>query len=278
MGIGVSLTRPRPRRRPGLRGAWTAYGILSTLGPGVVSFGALFALWYLLTAEGWVHPLALAQPTAVARVLLESLHDRSLFGHIAVSLGRLSSSMLGAGLVGIVCGIAMGMNRRLATFFEPLASFFTALSGIVWLPLAITWFGLTWRTVLFVISNSIFFIVFFNTLVGIRSVPRIYEQAILTLGGSSRGVLVDVLIPGALPSIVTGLRMALGFGWRALIAAEMVAVTQGLGFMIFNATNYLRTDIILAGILVIGVVAIILDSVILVPLERLTILRWRMDQ
>lgn len=245
------------------------------LGPGLISFGALFALWYALTVGGWVHPLALAQPPAVARVLVEGVRDRSLLGDIAVSLGRLSSSMLVAGLAGIICGITLGMSRRLATFFEPLASFFNALSGIVWLPLAITWFGLTWRTVLFVISNSIFFIVFFNTLVGIRSVPRIYEQAILTLGGAWWSVLADVLIPGALPSILLGVRMAMGFGWRALIAAEMVAVTQGLGFMIFNATNYLRTDIILAGIVVIGVVAIILDSVILAPLEGLTI-RWGM--
>ncbi len=278
MGIGVSLDRPRSRRTPGLQGVWTARGILSTLGPTVGSFGVIFALWYALTSGGWVHPLALAPPTAVARVLVESLRDRSLFGHIAASLGRLSSSMLAAGLAGIICGITLGMNRRLATFFEPLASFFNALSGIVWLPLAITWFGLTWRTVLFVISNSIFFIVFFNTLVGIRSVPRLYEQAVLTLGGSWWRALVDVLIPGAFPSIVIGLRMAMGFGWRALIAAEMVAVTQGLGFMIFNATNYLRTDIILAGILVIGVVAIVLDSVILVPLERLMLLRWGMDR
>ncbi len=278
MGIGVSLDRPRSRRAPGLQGVWTVRSILSTLGPTLVSFGALFALWYALTARGLVHPLALASPTAVGRVLLESLRDQSLFGHITASLSRLIASIFVAGLAGLVCGITLGMNRKLAMFFEPLASFFNALSGIVWLPLAITWFGLTWRTVLFVISNSIFFIVLFNTLLGIRSVPRIYEQAVWTLGGSWRRALVDVLIPGAFPSILIGLRMAMGFGWRALIAAEMVAVTQGLGFMIFNATNYLRTDIILAGILVIGVVAIVLDSLILVPLERLTRLRWAMDR
>jgi NitT/TauT family transport system permease protein/taurine transport system permease protein len=91
-------------------------------------------------------------------------------------------------------------------------------------------------------------------------------------------MLRDVLLPGAFPGIVTGIRLGLGFGWRALIAAELVAVTQGLGFMIFSAANYLRTDIILAGVLVIGVVAIAMDSLILVPIERVTVLRWGMYQ
>ena len=85
-------------------------------------------------------------------------------------------------------------------------------------------------------------------------------------------------VRNAFPGIVTGIRLGLGFGWRALIAAELVAVTQGLGFMIFSAANYLRTDIILAGILVIGIVAIAMDSLILVPIERATVLRWGMYQ
>jgi len=146
------------------------------------------------------------------------------------------------------------------------------------LPLAITWFGLTWKTVLFVIGNAVFFTVFFNTLVGVRGVPRLYEQAILTLGASRWQILRDVLLPGALPGIVAGLRLGLGFGWRALIAAELIAVTQGLGFMIFSAANYLRTDIILAGILVIGIVAITMDTLILVPIERATVSRWGLYQ
>jgi NitT/TauT family transport system permease protein/taurine transport system permease protein len=224
------------------------------LGRGMLSFGVLFAVWYLLTARGWVKPLALASPTAVVNVLIE------------------------AGVAGIVVGVAVGISRTLAVFVEPLAGFFNALSGIVWLPLAITWFGLTWKTVLFVIGNAVFFTVFFNTLVGVRGVPRLYEQAVLTLGASRWQILRDVLVPGALPGIVAGLRLGLGFGWRALIAAELIAVTQGLGFMIFSAANYLRTDIILAGILVIGIVAITMDTLILVPIERATVSRWGLYQ
>ncbi len=247
-------------------------------GRGCVSFALLFAVWYGLTATGWVKPLALASPAAVASVLVDGIRDRTLFGHLGASVGRLALGMVVAGAAGIALGVLVGVSRRLAMFVEPLAGFFNALSGIVWLPLAITWFGLTWKTVLFVIGNAVFFTVFFNTLVGVRSVPRLYEQAILTLGASRWRMLRDVLLPGALPGIVTGIRLGLAFGWRALIAAELVAVTKGLGFMIFSAANYLRTDIILAGIFVIGVVAITVDSLILVPIERATVVRWGLYQ
>ncbi len=277
MGTGLPVAAPRaglPARSRPFWAAWVGLPLVR----GMISFGALFAVWYALTASGWVKPFALASPVAVATVLVDGIRDRTLLGHLGISLARLVVGMIVAGTAGIALGVLVGISRPLAMFVEPLAGFFNALSGIVWLPLAITWFGLTWKTVLFVIGNGIFFTVFFNTLVGVRSVPRLYEHAILTLGASRWRMLRDVLLPGAFPGIVTGIRLGLGFGWRALIAAELVAVTQGLGFMIFSAANYLRTDIILAGILVIGVVAIAMDSLILVPIERVTVLRWGMYQ
>jgi NitT/TauT family transport system permease protein/taurine transport system permease protein len=245
---------------------------------GCVSFAILFTVWYGLTASGTVKPFTLASPTAVVTVLVDGIRDRTLLGHLEVSVLRLLVGMIVASTIGIALGVLVGISRRLAIFVEPLAAFFTSLSGIVWLPLAITWFGLSWKTVLFVIGNGIFFTVFFNTLVGVRGVPRLYEQAVLTLGGSRWRAVWDVLLPGALPGIVSGVRLGLGFGWRALIAAELVAVTQGLGYMIFFAANYMRTDIILAGILVIGLVAITIDTLFIGPIERATIQRWGVYQ
>lgn len=274
-GLGPAA-RPGPRRRP--QGATRARALAIGVARGCLSFALIFGIWYSLTAGGWVKPFALASPAAVASVLVDGIRDRTLFGHLGASLGRLLAGMALAGTTGIVAGVAVGISRRLALFVEPLAGFFNALSGIVWLPLAITWFGLGWETVLFVISNAVFFTVFFNTLVGVRGVPRLYEQAVLTLGASRWQTLRDVLLPGALPGIVAGVRLGLGFGWRALIAAELVAVTKGLGYMIFSAANYLRTDVILAGILVIGLVAIAMDTLVLVPIERATVHRWGVYQ
>jgi ABC-type nitrate/sulfonate/bicarbonate transport system permease component len=245
---------------------------------GLLGFVILFAVWWALTAAHVVKPIALASPQAVGEVLVSGIADGKLLVDTGVSMERLVISVIVAGSLGIVLGVLVGISRRLGLFIEPLAGFFNAISGIVWLPLAITWFGLTWKTLLFVIGNSVFFILFFNTLVGIRAVPRLYEQAIFTLGASRWRMVRDVLIPGALPGIISGLRLGLGFGWRALIAAELVAATQGLGFMIFSAAQYLRTDVILAGILVIGVIAFVLDALVVGPLERITVQRWGLYQ
>ncbi len=241
---------------------------------GVFGFVLLFAVWQGVTSSGLVKPIALATPEAVFSVIVSGIADHSLLINTGVSLERLILSVIVASSLGIVLGVAVGLNRRFGSFVEPLAAFFNAISGIVWLPLAITWFGLTWKMLLFVIANSVFFIIFFNTLLGIRTVPRVYEQAVFTLGASRWRSIIDVLVPGALPGIISGLRLGLGFGWRALIAAELVGATQGLGFMIYSAAQYLRTDVILAGIVVIGVIAYALDALLLGPLERATVERW----
>lgn len=245
---------------------------------GLLGFVLLFAAWFGVTASGLVKPIALASPQAVLSALASGIADGTLLVNAGVSLERLVLSVIVAGSIGIVLGVLVGISRRLGAFVEPLASFFNSISGIVWLPLAITWFGLTWKMLLFVISNSVFFVIFFNTLLGVRAVPRVYESAVFTLGASRWRAIVDVLVPGALPGIISGLRLGLGFGWRALIAAELVGATQGLGFMIYSAAQYLRTDVILAGILVIGVIAFTLDAALLGPLERATVERWGVYQ
>lgn len=245
---------------------------------GLLGFVLLFAIWQAITSSGLVKPIALATPEAVFSVIVSGIADRSLLINTGVSLERLILSVIVASSVGIVLGVAVGISRRFGSFVEPLAAFFNAISGIVWLPLAITWFGLTWKMLLFVIANSVFFIIFFNTLLGIRTVPRVYEQAVFTLGASRWRAILDVLVPGALPGIISGLRLGLGFGWRALIAAELVGATQGLGFMIYSAAQYLRTDVILAGIVVIGAIAYALDALLLGPLERATVERWGVYQ
>jgi taurine transport system permease protein len=221
-----------------------------------------------------VAPIFLPPPGDVARTGWELARDGSLFVNIAASLGRVLLGVVASVPLAVALGVLVGLNRRLAPVVEPVVSFFNALSGIAWLPLAITWFGLGWTSVTFIMFNTIFFLVFFNTLVGVRTVPRIFEHAVRTMGGSRWHVIVHVLLPGALPSIVTGIRMSIGFGWRALIAAEMIATTTGLGFLIYNAANFHQSDAILVGILTIGLLWLATDRLVLQPLERRTIERW----
>jgi NitT/TauT family transport system permease protein/taurine transport system permease protein len=241
---------------------------------GALPFAVLVLAWALVSRAGLLPPMFLPPPGEVARTAWELARDGSLWINVAASLGRVLLGIVFSVPLAVALGVTVGLSRRLAPVVEPIVGFFNALSGIAWLPLAITWFGLGWASVTFIMFNTIFFLVFFNTLVGVRTVPRIFEHAVLTMGGSRRHIILQVLIPGALPSIVTGIRMAIGFGWRALIAAEMIATSTGLGFLIYNAANFHQSDTILVGIIAIGLLWLATDRLLLQPLERRTVERW----
>ncbi len=241
---------------------------------GLAPFGLLLVAWAVVSYRGWLPAIFLPAPGEVARTAWDMVRDGSLAANILASLGRVGLGLVISAPLAVAAGVFVALHRRLAVVLEPVAGFFNALSGIAWLPLAITWFGLGWASVTFILSNTIFFLVFFNTLVGVRAVPRIFEHAVCTMGGSRRHVILQVLIPGAMPNIVTGIRMSIGFGWRALIAGEMIATSTGLGFLIYNAANFHQTDTILVGILTIGILWLLTDRLLLQPVERWTGERW----
>jgi NitT/TauT family transport system permease protein/taurine transport system permease protein len=122
----------------------------------------------------------------------------------------------------------------------------------------------------------VFFIVAYNTLLGVTTIPHAIRNAAASLGAGQWALLTEVLLPGALPNIVTGIRTGLGFAWRALIAAEMIATNVGLGYMLFVARDFYRTEVIVLGMIVIGLIWLLIDRLILVRLERGTIERWGM--
>ena len=241
---------------------------------GAAPFVALIAAWTVVSRAGVVPEIFLPRPDDVARTGWAMARDGSLWVNIGASLGRVLVGVVVSVPLAVGAGVLVGLSRRVATVLEPVAGFFNSLSGIAWLPLAVTWFGLGWASVTFIMVSTVFFLVFFNTLVGVRTVPRVFEHAVRTLGGSRRHLVLQVLIPGAMPSIVAGLRLSIGFGWRALIAAEMIATSTGLGFLIFNAQNFHQTDTILVGIITIGVLWLATDRLLLQPLERWTVERW----
>lgn len=222
------------------------------------------------------HPVAATLPpiSGVFAAIVELTRSGRLVDDIAASLTRL---VLGA-VIGIVTGVAAGfltgLNRGAAAFLNPLVVFFNAISGIVWLPLMIGWLGIGTALAVFLIWNSVFFIVFQNTVLGVQLVPELLEQGVRSLGGSRFETIRSVTLPGALPHILAGIRSGLGFGWRALIAAELVGATTGLGQMIFGAAEYSRSDIIIAGCLIIGCIAMAMDRWLLLPIERRTVQRW----
>lgn len=237
-------------------------------------FAVLVAVWQAFSASGHLPSYFLPSPAEVVAAGYELYSTGQLLRDIRDSIVRLTVGVVTGVSTGVAFGVAMGLNRRVAEVFAPVCSFLNSLSGIAWIPLALVWFGIGPKSVTFILWNSIFFLVLFNTTLGVKAVPRVFEDAALTMGASRWQVIRDVMLPGALPNIVTGIRMGMGFGWRALIAAEMIGATSGLGFLIYNAGTIHRTDVILAGIAIIGVIWLATHHFLLLPFERWTIERW----
>ncbi len=246
----------------------------TTLGLNIAPFFALLLIWYVLSASGVFPQLHLPGPKLVFQAGLHELRSGILINDLLMSLGRLFAGFAIGALLGVYLGLAMGKNRYVAMCFDPLANFFQAIGGIAWVPLAVLWFGFGWGSILFVIFNTVFFVVLFNTLTGVEAIPRNLINSALTLGATQRTIMLEIFLPGALPNIVTGIRLGMAFGWRALIAAEMIAASSGVGFRIYDGAAYWKSEEIIFGLIVIGTVWIITDKLLLRPLEQKTIERW----
>jgi NitT/TauT family transport system permease protein/taurine transport system permease protein len=184
----------------------------------------------------------------------------------------LLAALLGL-FVGVPLGLLLGISRGTADFAYPVLNFFQSVSGIAWLPLMLIWFGFGERTILVAVNYTVIFPVIFNALLGVRSVPQIYVNALRTLGASRWRIIRDVLVPGALPNIVMGVRLGLAYGWRALIAAEMLVGANG-GLHDLQRPGFHLTARIMLGMGIIGALWLALDYFLLRPLEEATIARW----
>jgi taurine transport system permease protein len=235
-------------------------------------------LWALLVPLLQVNPHTFPDIRSVAAAGWESMRDGTLPRHVAASLARVAVGTALGILFSIPLGVAMSVSPVVSSLLTPLFRFFSVLAGIAWIPIATLWFGYGFGAITFVIFNAVFFVVTYNTLLGVASIPLPLRHAAAALGAGRWAMLTEVLLPGALPNIVTGIRTGLGFAWRGLIAAEMIATDVGLGYMLFLARDFYRTEVIVLGMLVIGAFWLLIDRLLLAPLERATIERWGMVQ
>ena len=220
----------------------------------------------------------LPSPLVVVAAFGDLMRKGILPVYVADSLLHLFVAAFIGILVAVPMGILIGLNRYAAGFFYPLFNFFQSLSGIAWIPLMIVWFGFNEKTIIAAINYTVVFPVVFNTLVGVRTVPQTYRDAVLTLGGGRLTVIRDVMLPGALPNIVTGVRLGIAYGWRAMIGAEMLIAANGLGYLIFSAQTFHMTSRIMLGMIIIGLLWLFLDQFVLRPIEAVTIERWGLVQ
>jgi taurine transport system permease protein len=243
----------------------------------VVTVLTLIALWFLVTNMGWIKPLFLPRPQAVFQQFYEYLsgtaNDKPLWQHFLASMFRVFSAFILACITAIPIGIAMGMSRVMRGIFDPPLEFYRPLPPLAYLPLIIIWFGIDELPKVLLIFLSCFAPLALAARAGMRSASQEQINAAYSMGASYMQVIRHVILPSALPDILIGMRIAIGFGWTTLVAAEMVAANVGLGQMVLNASNFLRTDIVIMGIIVIGVVAYMFD--LLMRWVERTVVPWK---
>ncbi len=229
----------------------------------VVTVSALLVVWFAITKLGLIKPLFLPSPQAVIEkfwlYLSGEANDKPLWQHFAASMFRVFTAFALACLTAIPVGIAMGMSRWARGIFDPPIEFYRPLPPLAYLPLIIIWFGIDEMPKVLLIYLACFAPLALAARSGMKSAAQEQINAAYSMGASYRQVILHVILPSAMPEILVGMRIAVGFGWTTLVAAEMVAANVGLGQMVLNASNFLRTDIVVMGIFVIGVVAYLFD-------------------
>ena len=229
----------------------------------VVTVVVILAAWTLVTNMGWIKPIFLPSPQATYQQFYEYLtgaaNDKPLWQHFAASMLRVFAAFFLACLLAIPVGIAMGMSRVWRGIFDPPIELYRPLPPLAYLPLIIIWFGIDELPKVLLIFLSCFAPLAMAARSGMRSASQEQMNAAYSMGASYTQVIRHVVLPAAMPEILVGMRVAIGFGWSTLVAAEMVAANVGLGQMVLNASNFLRTDIVVMGIIVIGVVAYMFD-------------------
>lgn len=230
----------------------------------VITVVGLFALWWTATHMGWIRDLFLPTPEKIASAFMAAMRGdiqggKALPEHFMWSLIRVFSAFFLAVLTAVPVGIAMGVSRVMRGVFDPPIEFYRPLPPLAYLPLIVIWFGIDETAKIILIYLACFAPLAMAARAGVKSVTIEQINAAYSMGASKWQVIWHVITPAALPEILTGMRIAIGFGWTTLVAAEMVAATEGLGQMVLNASNFLRTDIVIMGIIVIGVVAYLFD-------------------
>jgi len=196
--------------------------------------------------------------------------DATLWQHLGASLMRILVALLAAVIIGVPVGIAMGLSPTVRGILDPLIELYRPVPPLAYLPLMVIWFGIGETSKILLIYLAIFAPVAMSALAGVKSAQQVRIRAAQSLGASRAQILLFVILPGALPEILTGLRIGLGVGWSTLVAAELIAATRGLGFMVQSAGEFLATDVVLAGIAVIAAIAFGLELGLRALQRRLT--------
>jgi len=240
-------------------------------------FLVVAAAWEAVAIAGIFPAKLFPNLETVFATLAELLLDGILWAHTSGTLARLMLGFLLAAVVGVVTGILMGRFRVVEELFLPAVSFAYPIPGLAYAPLFVLWFGLGDLPAILLVAAASCFVIIINAWKGVKAVRPLWLRAAEMMGANERQMFWKVIMPAALPYVLIGLRLGLAQAWRILVIVEMLmAVEHGLGWMIFGAREFLNTDVMLSGVLVIGVVGLLLEKQVFERVERYTVVRWGM--
>jgi taurine transport system permease protein len=242
----------------------------------IVPFAVVIGAWWSIAALEVFPSAFFVGPDVVVGKIGELLYKGILVGYLRDSIERLASGIVWGLAVGIPVGFLIGLSRLARRFSWPLLLFFQAVGDIAWLPILIIWFGFSLTSVTFVIVYTVIFPLMVSIVAGVDSIPADMVRAARALGAGRRQILLEVVLPGSLPAVATGIRTGLGYGWRALIAAEIIVGTSGIGFMMFDARRAGQVTEVFVGMIILGILWYATDALFLAPFERATVERWGM--
>lgn len=244
---------------------------------GAIGLLAVAALWEIFARSG-VFPRSLT-PTipAIASAMYYLVADGTIFVHIFYTILRVFVGLALACAIAVPMGLAMGRSKTVERICEPPLSVLMPIPSLAWVPLFILWLGLGNITTILVVAYAALFPMVYNVWRGVQSINPVWLRAGLSMGSDSRTIFWRITFPGSLPFVITGLRLAYGRAWMAVIGGELLAGTDwGLGRLIFEAKEWLNTGVMLSAIAIIGVIALISERAIFEAIDRRTVVRWGM--
>ena len=230
-------------------------------------------IWSALSALKIFPPSAFPTPYEVLAGFGEEVQRGRLLQDLIASLFRVSTGFVLAVSLGIPLGLLIGMGSVIRSAFLPYVNFFRSLSPLAWIPFAILWFGVGDVPSIFLIFMSVFFPVILSTAAAVANISAVHFRVARDYGLGGPKLLTQVTIPAILPQIITTLRVTAGLAWLVVVAAEMIAGRDGLGFLIWDARNGLRIDLVVVGMIVIGLIGVVLDKILL-QLTKIPSVRW----
>jgi len=249
------------------------FGLLSTLFPLVV----IGTMWEIVARMG-IFPDVLFPPLSQVLATAGRLIARgTMQQHLISTIYRLLAGFALAAVLAVPLGLLMARSRLIESFWVPIVSVLNPIPGLAWVPLFLLWFKLGDTAVIALVTWATFPPVVINTWTGAKTINEVWVRAAQSMGARGTTLYRKVMVPGALPFVLTGMRIGLSRSWRAVVAAEMLSAGgTGLGWLIFEARDFVRTDVMLAGVMMIGIVGLLLEKVLFQGIEKYTVVRWGM--